>query len=203
MPTVRRRQTSYFDPPPETPPRTCDHPGCDQPGEYRAPRARDRLRDYYWFCLDHVRAYNKAWNYCDDMDEDQLERMVREDTVWQRPTWPMGAAKAREDAIRDRLYRDFGVGDEAEAAARRRRSAEEDGEAGRRSHAGREADRALALLDLDYPVDFETIKARYKALVKRHHPDANGGSREAEERLKLINRAYSVLKAAFAPGLRA
>ena len=62
-----------------------------------------------------------------------------------------------------------------------------------------EEDRALAALDLRPPVDFSEIKARYKSLVKRHHPDANGGSREAEERLKSINRAYSILKAAMAP----
>lgn len=200
MPTARRRTSSYFDPPPEAPPRACDHPGCDRPGDYKAPRARDRLRDYYWFCLDHVRAYNKAWNYCQDMDETELERMLREDTVWQRPTWPMGAAGAREEAIRARVYRDFGLG--AEPGTEGRRRATEEGESDR-ARPGRDADRALAVLDLDYPVDFDTIKARYKALVKRHHPDANGGSREAEERLKIINRAYSILKAAFAPSLRA
>ena len=70
--------------------RACDHPGCLEQGSHRAPKSRDRLTDYYWFCLDHVRAYNKAWDYFQGMDPAGIETVIRQDTVWERPTWPMG-----------------------------------------------------------------------------------------------------------------
>lgn len=174
-------------------PRRCDHPECAAVGEFRAPKARDRLNDYFWFCLDHVREYNKAWNYYAGMSDDEVERMIRLDTVWQRPTWPMGLNRMREDRLRERVWRDFGVGGDPGAQARA------DGQRAEARRHRTEEEEALAILDLDWPVDFQTVKARYKTLVKLHHPDANGGSREAEERLKTINRAYSVLKRSFGP----
>ena len=56
--------------------------------------------------------------------------------------------------------------------------------------------RALELLNLDASATLHEIKARYKELVKRFHPDANGGDRGAEERLKQVIKAYGVLRAA-------
>lgn len=194
MPTHRTRPL-FPEEPPQPPPRRCDHPGCTLGGEYRAPKSRDRLHDYFWFCLDHVREYNKAWNYYAGLSDAEVEQMVRYDTVWQRPTWPMGSWHVHEQRMRERIYRDFGMGGSMDGSERRH--AEQANGRPRREH-WTEEDQALAVLDLAAPVDFPTVKARYKALVKRHHPDANGGSREAEERLKTINHAYGILKASFA-----
>jgi len=178
----------------------CDHPGCDRAGEFRAPKGRDRLRDYFWFCLDHVRAYNKNWDYCAGMTAEEVEALVRTDTCWQRPTWPLGDWST-ESVLRDRVRGDFGLGGGGSAngmgAGRGERGA--NGSGARPPRPRTEEEKALGVLDLDGPVDFATIKARWKTLVKRHHPDANGGSREAEERLKSINRAYGTLKACYAP----
>lgn len=169
--------------------RPCDVPGCTGEGLHRAPKARDRLNDYFWFCLDHVREYNKAWDYYAGMSETEIERHLRQDATWQRPTWPMGFWRVQENKIRESVFRDFGLGDDAGDGERARtetrarmRTPEED---------------ALILLDLDPPVDFARIKARYKELVKLHHPDANGGDKAAEEKLKLINQAYTTLKACY------
>ena len=190
--------------------RVCDHPGCNAVGEFRAPQARDRLRDYYWFCLDHVREYNKAWNFCSGMSEQDIDSMVRADTCWQRPTWPLGGWRAAEDRLRTHSYRFYmdgqeaatGRGREANGNAKHDSDGREDPSYHRgfetRRRARTEEEKALTILDLSGPVDFATIKARYKTLVKKHHPDANGGSREAEEKLKSINRAYGTLKAAYA-----
>jgi curved DNA-binding protein CbpA len=175
-------------------PRQCDHPGCDRPGEHRAPKSRYRLHEYFWFCLDHVRDYNKSWNYYAGMNDDEVEACLRYDTCWQRPTWPMGSWQQREAGLRDRVYREFGGPRTTNAydGAQQQRT---------RVHNGRpltEEEKALAVLDLEAPVEFGMIKARYRALVKQHHPDANGGSREAEEKLKSINLAYSFLKLSYA-----
>jgi len=167
---------------PRTETRTCDHPDCTAAAEYRAPRSRDKLNDYYWFCLDHVRAYNSAWDYYAGMGPDEIEVELRKNSTWDRPTWPLGAQGVRRRfafTVDDPL----GVFDEADADAPVRRP--------RPSTAEEEA---MRLLDLDGPLTAEGLKARYKELVKRHHPDANGGDKEAEERFKQINQAYTTLK---------
>ena len=69
----------------------CEWIGCDRDGLYRAPRSRRELRQYWWFCLEHVREYNAAWNYYAGMSDNEVEADVRFDTVWQRPSWPLGA----------------------------------------------------------------------------------------------------------------
>lgn len=170
--------------------RACEHPGCNAPGEYRAPKGRDKLNEYWWFCLDHVRDYNKSWDFYAGMTEAQIERHLRQDATWQRPTWPMGDWRTREARVRDKIFNGgfaFGADWDGEEKARqqpppraRPRSPEEE---------------ALAVLDLPVDADFTAIKARYRLLAKQHHPDANGGSKEAEERLKTINQAYNTLKA--------
>src|SRR3954447_8494452 len=75
---------------PALPVRPCDHPGCEAGGDFRAPRSRLELDRYYWFCLEHVRAYNVAWNYYAGMSQSEIEAEIRRDTVWQRPSWKLG-----------------------------------------------------------------------------------------------------------------
>ncbi len=90
---------------PAPPVRLCDHPGCEAGGEFRAPRSRLELNHYYWFCLDHVRSYNAAWNYYAGMSETEIEAEIRRDTVWQRPSWKLGQrhGPAYEARINDPL----------------------------------------------------------------------------------------------------
>jgi hypothetical protein len=194
MPLARgfRRHDAYDDAPPLT--RACDHPGCAGQGEHRAPKSRRALNEYWWFCLDHVREYNKAWNYYEGMTPEEIEQEARADITWQRPTWKMGSW--RQDArLRERVWHNFGLGDGADPLhARSWSGTGPRGEAPGRK-AATEADRASETLGLAEPFDLKQLKSAYKALVKRHHPDANGGSREAEEKLKIINQAYAVLKA--------
>ena len=138
------------------------------------------MNAYWWFCLDHVRAYNAAWDFYKGMTPGQIEAQVRADTQWQRPTWPLGRLGARflnEDALRDPLE---------EFTAARRGAAE--------PAAPTELREPLTTLGLDWPVSLDAVKSRYKELAKRHHPDANGGDRTAEERLKVINLAYAAVR---------
>ncbi len=168
---------------PEDSVRPCQHEGCREAAEFRAPKSRDQLTEYYWFCLEHVREYNQAWDYFVGMSEEEIDRQRRVDTVWERPSWPLGGdPKKAEERIRDNLDRDFGLG----------------GEKARREPPVRtEDEKALAILGLERPVSFPEIKARYKELAKQLHPDANGGGKETEERFKTVNQAYSTLKKSF------
>lgn len=177
-------------------PRRCDSPGCTGEGLHRAPRSRDDLTSYYWFCLEHVRAYNLAWDYFKGMDEDAIEQTRRRDAVWQRPSWPLNGCKAdggkangrQQEAHRRPFRDDFGFF--AKEAAEQRQ------QAGRFPPRSRQA-KALRILELAPTAGLAEVKARYKALVKQLHPDVTGGDGRAEERLKIINLAYSDLKAAF------
>lgn len=169
--------------------RLCDRPDCNAEGLYRAPRSREALNSYYWFCLEHVREYNLAWDYFKDMGEESIEQIRRRDAVWQRPSWPFaGARKTPGGAPNGQFRDDFGFFTEetAETAASK----------GRFPPKSKQA-KALAALNLSPNATLDEVKARYKSLAKELHPDRNGGDSEAEERLKIINLAYSDLKAAF------
>jgi curved DNA-binding protein CbpA len=183
----------------EAPVRPCDHPDCSEPGEFRAPKSRDQLNDYHWFCLDHVREYNKAWNYYAGMSEDQVEAETRRDMYWQRPTWPLGQRAGgyrRYARSTTSIHDGFGFFTEEDEARERHRR---DGHARAAGfHPSSAEARAMDVMDLEGPLTLTGLKARYKELAKLHHPDANGGDKLAEERLKEINEAYSTLKKALA-----
>ena len=157
----------------------CMAPDCLLEAPYRAPMSRDHLNQYYWFCLDHVRAYNARWDYFKGMSQAEIERELKRDVTWQRPSWPLGGGP--------RIHDPLGLlGDEPQA----RQGVEE--------RAWTKEARALALLELPATASFDEVKARYKSLAKRLHPDITGADKEAEERLKIVNQAYSTLKAAYA-----
>jgi hypothetical protein len=154
-------------------------PGCGAAGEYRAPKSRHALNEYWWFCLEHVRTYNASWDFYKGMSPVEIEAQLRADTAWQRPSWPLGRlghSRLDEAVLRDPL----GV---------------MTGRAGRAENAvPPEMREPLATLGLEWPLTMERLKTRYKELAKRHHPDANNGDRSAEESLKTINLAYATLR---------
>jgi DnaJ domain len=179
----------------DLPVRSCDHPGCIAGGDYRAPKSRLDLHDYYWFCLEHVRAYNSAWNYYVGMSDAEIEAEIRHDTVWQRPSWRLGDRHG--PAYAERIRDHFGVfsGNPDERSEPRRRNGDRGRDPVRRALSARE--QALAVFEIEPPFTLVRLKARYKTLVKLHHPDAHGGDKAAEEKLKVINQAYATLKASY------
>lgn len=175
---------------PEDGRKPCGWPGCGEEGLYRAPVSPQDLKTYHRLCLVHVRAYNRSWNYYKGMTEEEVEADVRQDTVWNRPSWQWGGQGAdacnafNGESIRD----DLGSFCYSGAAS--------DGHAhnGKGVNNGRSSQHmALAVLDLSPPVTTAVVKARYKELVKRHHPDANGGNKESEEKFKQISQAYHTI----------
>lgn len=185
----------------ESAPQTCACavPGCKHDGQFRAPRDR-ALSEYMWLCLDHVREYNKRWNFYEGMSADEVEDEIRRDTCWQRPSWQLGTLGARRPAgQKPHMNDDFGFFRDDEAEVRRRRAEWGREQAMRRKARDSAEDKALRMMDLDLPLTKESLKARYKELVKKHHPDVNQGDPAAEERLKDINEAYKTLLAGLNP----
>ena len=175
--------------------RCCDWPGCRDDGEHRAPKSRSELKKYHWFCLIHARQYNKGWNYYTGMTDDEVEADVRLDTVWHRPSWPLGGNPGdirgrygdQPFSPEDLMGRMGAFGPDWHPA---------DSHAKRPGQEAKPETRqawAVAVFSLSGPVEVEAVKGRYKELVKRYHPDTNGGDKAAEEKVKEINEAYQII----------
>jgi hypothetical protein len=169
----------------------CDHPGCNEPGGHRAPMGRLREGQYFSFCLDHVREYNATYNYFNGMTPEAVALYQRDALVGHRPTWSMGTNRTEKNFREDgddpsRPSDPLGM---ARTKTRRRSCVEP-----AKPRYGLAASRALDQLGLDDSADLVAIKARYKDLVKRLHPDANSGDRSNEDKLREIIRAYNYLK---------
>lgn len=176
---------------------TCEWEGCTAAGAHRAPKGRGREGQYHRFCLDHVREYNKSYNYFAGMADDAIAAFQKDALTGHRPTWTVGvnrtAASAgtepRGDSGPD-LNDPFGIFHGARPAGSHRTMEEP------KRKVSALTQQAFDSLGLDVASTREAIKARFKALVKRHHPDANGGDRASEERLRQIIQAYNYLKTA-------
>jgi len=179
---------------------SCEWPRCDAPATHRAPKGRLQANEYWRFCLEHVREYNNSYNFFAGMSDDAIAKYQKEDLTGHRPTWKMGSIGGKNGAARrnSRGFRGsgraaedpFGLFGGAGTQAGRARPA---GEGRKILNAQR---RALDVLGLEPDAKRADIKARFKVLVKRHHPDANGGDRTSEDRLRDIIQAYNYLKSA-------
>lgn len=168
--------------------RKCARPDCRNEGTHRVPKSKDNLNEHLWFCLQHARAHNESWDYFRGMTEAEIEAFRDAATIGHRPTWPLGRRAARpRNGQGPYAFEDGFEFFRQEARPERPRPPE-------RRITEMQA-RALNVLNLDGSATLHQIKARYKELVKRFHPDANGGDRGAEERLKQVIKAYGVLRA--------
>ena len=171
----------------------CEWPGCAAAGAYRAPKGRRAEGQYHAFCLDHVKAYNRTYNYFAGMDDDDIAGFQKSAATGHRPTWKLGqnswaefnGGKLRSNAFRRAARDPFDLlgGTAAPEPPRKRtvKSLER---------------KALDTLGLDESATPDQVKTQYKLLVKRFHPDANGGSRAMEDRFREIIQAYDLLRAA-------
>lgn len=172
----------------------CQWDGCNEPGTHRAPVGRMAEGQYFKFCFHHVREYNKGFNYFSGLADSEIARFQKEALTGHRPTWTMGANSSTRSAP------DFAQQRSGRAGyyARMRDPFNMFGGQGttRQRKAKPLEAKALETLGLDSKASGADIKARYKELVKRHHPDANGGDRGSEERFRDVLQAYRVLKQA-------
>lgn len=158
--------------------RCCAWPGCTEEAAFRAPRSRSDLREFVWFCLEHVRLYNQSWDYFSGMSADEIEAHRRKDTTWHRPSWRFGLhGWAGTHGIHD----PFGFF--AEDGPQRPATPPPDAK----------AQAMICVMELEAGYTLADLKKQYKVLAKRHHPDLHGGDKDAEERLKRINEAYRYL----------
>jgi DnaJ domain len=179
----------------------CDWPNCTEQASHRAPKGRNREREYWRFCLPHVREYNQSYDFFAGMSDDAVARYQKDALTGHLPTWRMGAIGGKKRA-KGKVGRFF---DESLGAAdpfdilrefgAPRAGAAQSGVEAERGRTVHNAERkALHALGLEETASGSEIKARFKELVKRHHPDANGGDRASEDKLREIIEAYKYLK---------
>lgn len=170
----------------------CQHPGCQLPGEHKAPLGRNREGQYIFLCLAHVQAYNKSYNYFQGMSDGAIADFQKDAITGHRPTWTIGVkAKGNGPAATPDASHYDPMGLFGEAGRVKRPSAEEQA----RAKYGKLALKALSTLHLDEKATPEIIRAKYKGWVKSLHPDANNGDRSREDQLREIIKAYNTLKA--------
>ena len=178
MKQAKVRIRKYFAPQNEGKHHICDHPGCTEKGEYKAPKDRT-LKEYYWFCLKHVQEYNAGWNYYDGIEEDADKEQPK--------------SRQHFGGFRSKIRYQFGydfideLGIEGSF-----------GDANRTKQVYFTAhDRQCAeILELELDdLSGESLKKQYKKLVKKYHPDVNAGDKTCEEKFKKIAAAYKELMA--------
>lgn len=191
--TGGRKRTRAEEPPAKP---TCQWDGCDKPGVHRAPVGRNAENQYFVFCFEHVKEYNKGYNYFSGLSDTEVARYQKEAVTGNRPTWTMGVNKSAKWGPTQ---------NQARAGAAKMR--DPFGFSGWRVNGGRHGpapdrklktleSKAFETLELAHNATSADIKSAYKQLVKKHHPDANGGDRGSEERFREVIKAYQLLKQA-------
>ncbi|MEM7618116.1 MAG: J domain-containing protein [Pseudomonadota bacterium] len=172
----------------------CDMYGCPHHGTFRAPKDRS-LSDHYWFCEMHIGEYNRAWNFFEGMNSQEVEDHILQSMFGDRPTWRYDMPGMAEENLRKKAWEFYGKGESPDEQASRAWQEYEKNKNEISRHSPEFE--ALSIFGLEPPLDIEAIKLRYKELAKKYHPDVNQNDPKAEERLKQVNMAYTVLKLAF------
>lgn len=167
--------------------RGCDFPGCKEKGQHRAPKSPDHLDEFFWFCRDHVREYNLKWNYFGTATDEEFQKLLEKDRLWERETKPF----SRKDD--GRAWARLGIADPMSLLGEKATQ-----NPGRVATATRKLPsterKALEILDARDTWTKTEIRKQYKSLVKDLHPDMNAGDRKDEERLQEVVWAWDQLK---------
>ena len=161
----------------------CDWSKCNKIGMYKAPVEKDNSKKFRLLCLEHIKEFNKSWNYFADMNNEEIENFVKSDLTWHKPTKSFGSSEnffniLWNNALEDKLnifktssYKDF-----------------------KKTKISQTDQDALKAMGLSDSVKWEQIQSKFKELVKKYHPDKNQGNKKYEDILKKITLAYSQLK---------
>ena len=161
----------------------CDWKNCKEIGKYKAPIEKDNSRNFRYLCLEHIKIFNKSWNYFANMNDEQVEYFIKSDLTWHKPTKSFTSPDNFFKILWNNALEDktsiFGNTQFSEF---------------KKSKLSEKDRHALEVLGLKYEAKWPDIQKKFKGLVKKYHPDKNHGSKKYEEILKKITMAYSHLK---------
>lgn len=166
--------------------RPCAHAGCEEAGEFRAPLRRETGgKGWQWLCLDHVRAFNARYNYFDGMSAEEIEQAQRPYAGWERETRAFAHAGASPGPRWQEFHDPLDAINAHFRTARPRDNGRPLSDSDRRN---------LKVMELEPDADRRALRTRYAELLRRYHPDHNGGDRSHEKRLQQVIAAYTALK---------
>jgi len=162
----------------------CEWENCTENGKFKAPLERDNSKNYRWLCENHIKQFNKNWNYFDGMNQNEIENFLKSDLTWHRPTQKFGSSDNFFNILwNNALNGKFGNFKDEKIS---------------NSFNGKQLNEkdkdAFKIMELELNSDWSTIQKKFKTLVKKFHPDRNAGNKEFEDKLKKITLAYSHLK---------
>ena len=153
-------------------------------GEFKAPVEKDNSKKYRMLCLEHVKEFNKNWNYFSGMNDKEIIEFIKSDMVWHKPTQSFSSSDnffkiLWNNALKDETKK-FKYFISLDQMKKFRFSGQDF--------------QAFTILELPAGIEWKKIQERFKKLVKKFHPDMNAGNKKFEEKLKLITLAYTQLK---------
>jgi hypothetical protein len=198
MPKIKLQQKSplYAEDKKKVTIKTCDMPECDVHALHRAPKDR-ALSAYYDFCFEHVKSYNRAWNYFAGMPDHDVEDYIYNGAIWDRPTWKFASEGAADDILRNAAWKSYHFTEKDKPKDRTHEQEPPNKKEHRIYNRNTPEHQALEEFGLAPPVTLAEIKKTYKSLLKKYHPDVNNSCPMAEERSKNINAAYTLLRLAY------
>ena len=162
----------------------CDWNNCLEEGSYKAPIEKDNSKKYRMLCLNHVKEFNKNWNYFEGMNDDQIYEFLKSDMIWHKPTQSFNSSDnffkiLWNNALKDELnkYKINGQLDHMNQFKFDNNDV-----------------KAFSILGAPVGIKWEGIQEKFKKLVKKFHPDMNAGNKKYEDKLKIITLAYTQLK---------
>ena len=161
----------------------CDWENCNEQGKYKAPVEKDNSRKFRLLCLEHIKVFNKKWNYFENMSSEEVEYFVKSDLTWHKSTKSFGSSEnffniLWNNALEDKLNI-FKTSNYANY---------------KKANLSQKDKDALEVMELKSSSNWEEIQKKFKLLVKKYHPDKNHGNKKYEDKLKMITLAYSQLK---------
>ena len=162
----------------------CDWNNCFEEGSYKAPIEKDNSKKYRMLCLNHVREFNKNWNYFEGMNDDQIYEFLKSDITWHKPTQSFNSSDnffkiLWNNALKDEInkYKINGQFDHMSQFKFNNNDI-----------------KAFSILGVSIGIKWERVQEKFKKLVKKFHPDMNAGNNKYEDKLKVITLAYTQLK---------
>ena len=162
----------------------CEWKNCKESGQFKAPLEKDNSKNYKWLCQEHIKLFNKSWNYFEGMSQNEIEDFLKSDLTWHRPTQKFASSDnffniLWNNALSDKF--NFFKQEEIINNLKNRKLSEKDKD-------------AFRIMELEFNVEWPVIQKKFKMLVKKLHPDRNSGNKQYEDKLKKITLAYSHLR---------
>ena len=165
----------------------CDHKSCKKIGSYKAPIEKDNSKKFKWLCLDHIKEFNRNWDYFKGMSDQEVCEFLKSDMTWHKPTQSFNSPNNFFSILWKNTLNEVG-GILSNGHGKYIKTI---------INFSNKDIEAFKIIELEVDTKWEKIQNQFKKLVKKYHPDMNAGNKKFEEKLKIVTLAYTQLKLAY------